>query len=36
LFEGESIPQEFWKHFEAVTNRPVPDHKRGNFLSCSC
>lgn len=36
LFEGESVPDEFWPHYEAVTGERVsPDH-RGSFFTCSC
>ena len=36
LFEGEWIPDEFWRHFEAVTGTDVPTSKKQNFLSCLC
>ncbi len=32
--EGESVPEEFWGHFERVTGRNVS--KRGSFFTCSC
>jgi hypothetical protein len=35
-FDGESIPYEFWEHFEAVTGRKVPEDKKSSFLGCSC
>lgn len=36
LLEGESVPDEFWPHYERVTGKPVPDDHRGSFFSCSC
>lgn len=33
-FEGESIPDGFWDHYEKITGEEVED--RGNFFSCSC
>lgn len=33
-FEGESVPPEFWDHYEKVTGEVVNDP--GNFFSCSC
>lgn len=35
-WEGFSIPDDFWTHFEVVTGRKVPEENRGNFFSCSC
>jgi hypothetical protein len=35
-FEGESIPDEFWKNYEIVTKKQIPESDRGTFLSCSC
>lgn len=35
-WEGESLREEFWTHFEVVTGKPVPENKRENFFSCSC
>lgn len=35
-FEGCSIPNEFWTHFERVTGTLVPPNKRHSFFSCSC
>lgn len=35
-FEGESIPQEFWNHYEKVMQTTVALSDRDNFLSCSC
>jgi hypothetical protein len=34
--EGESVPIEFWDHFETVTGRRVSAEERGSFFSCSC
>jgi hypothetical protein len=35
-FEGESVPDEFWDHFENITGRVVRERERGSFFSCSC
>jgi hypothetical protein len=35
-FEGESIPEEFWDHFEVLTGTSVKSSSRESFLSCSC
>jgi hypothetical protein len=35
-FESESVPDEFWPHYEAVTGETVPESDRGTFFSCSC
>lgn len=35
-FEGESIPDEFWDHYEIVTGKYAPKEHRGSFLSCAC
>ena len=35
-FEGESVPDEFWDHYEKVTGAVVPANLRGSFFSCSC
>lgn len=35
-FEGESVPDEFWDHYERVTGEMVEDADRGSFFSCSC
>lgn len=34
-FEGESLPSDFWEHFENATGRKL-GRAVGNFLSCSC
>lgn len=36
LLEGESVPDEFWPHFEAVTGTTVPKDHQESFFSCSC
>jgi hypothetical protein len=36
LLEGESVPDEFWPHYEAVTGTSVPEKARQSFFSCSC
>lgn len=33
---GESVPDEFWAHYEAVTGRKVPKGKKSSFFRCSC
>ncbi len=35
-FEGESVPDEFWDHFEKSTGIKVEDDNRNNFFSCAC
>jgi hypothetical protein len=35
-FEGESVPDEFWDHYQRVTGTLVDSHNRENFFSCSC
>lgn len=35
-FEGVSLPDEFWDHYEKVTHKEVPEDARGSFFSCSC
>jgi hypothetical protein len=36
LLEGESVPDEFWNHYEAVTGQKVAEDHRGSFFTCSC
>lgn len=36
LLEGESVPDEFWPHYEVVTGEKVADDHRGSFFTCSC
>lgn len=36
LLEGESVPDEFWTHYDAVTGNTTPEEKRGSFFTCSC
>ncbi|ARP89795.1 hypothetical protein CAL14_05425 [Bordetella genomosp. 9] len=36
LLEGESVPAEFWPHYEAVTGEKVEEDHRGSFFTCSC
>jgi len=36
LLEGESVPDEFWPHYERVTGETVPERDRGSFFTCSC
>jgi len=35
-FEGESVPKQFWDHFQVVTGRLVRSDERETFFSCSC
>lgn len=35
-FEGESVPLDFWDHYEVVTETEIPPQNKGSFLSCSC
>jgi hypothetical protein len=35
-FEGETIPDEFWTHYERVTGQSVDHDKKESFFSCSC
>lgn len=35
-FEGESLPNGFWDHYERVTGNIVPENERWSFFSCSC
>lgn len=34
-FEGESLPDGFWEHYEKITGEEV-ETNRDNFFSCSC
>lgn len=36
LLEGESVPDAFWPHYEAVTGETVDENHRGSFFTCSC
>lgn len=33
--KGQSVPDEFWDHYEAITGDAVPAHKKGSFFSCN-
>lgn len=35
-YEGESLPEGFWSHFEIITRRNVRESQRHSFFSCSC
>jgi hypothetical protein len=36
LLEGQSVPDEFWDHYETITgDKAAPEH-RGTFFTCSC
>lgn len=36
LLEGESVPDEFWQHYDAVTGNTTPHEQRGSFFTCAC
>lgn len=36
LLEGESVPDEFWPHYERVTGTAVKEEHRESFFTCSC
>lgn len=35
-FDGEHVPDEFWDHYEVVSESKIKSSKRGSFFSCSC
>lgn len=35
-FEGESLPREFWEHYQNVSGVDVVEDKQHSFFSCSC
>lgn len=35
-FEGRSVPDSFWDHYEKIQGVKIDEDKRGNFFSCSC
>lgn len=35
-YEGESVPDEFWVHYERVKGVAVAEEHRGSFFTCSC
>lgn len=35
-FEGVSLPDEYWFHYEYIRDTSIPTEKKGNFFSCSC
>jgi len=36
LLEGESVPEEFWSHYENITGTVVPENSKDNFFTCRC
>ncbi len=34
--EGESLPDEFWVHYENITGKLVPEEKKHSFFTCAC
>lgn len=35
-FEGETVPDEYWVHFQIITNTTVDNDKKQSFFTCSC
>lgn len=35
-FEGESLPNGFWDHFEKIIGKKVEPENRDDFFTCSC
>jgi len=35
-FEGETLPDEFWEHYQIYKGVVVPEDKRYSFFSCAC
>lgn len=35
-FEGESVPEEFWEHYEQITGKKVEENNKQSFFTCSC
>lgn len=35
-FEGESVPDEFWDHYEVIVGTKVSHGDRESFFTCSC
>lgn len=35
-FEGETVPDEFWDHYQRATGEMVDSDDRHNFFTCSC
>lgn len=35
-FEGESVPEEYWDHFQIITGDAVDEDQKESFFSCSC
>lgn len=35
-WEGFSIPDDFWEHYQMYTGEAVEEENRNNFFSCSC
>ena len=36
LLESQSVPDEFWPHYEVVTGKTVKEEHRESFFTCSC
>jgi hypothetical protein len=35
-FEGETVPDEYWDHYQEITGRKVKSGERESFFTCSC
>ncbi len=35
-FEGVTLPEEFWGHYESIRGREVDENDKECFFSCSC
>ena len=35
-FEGSSVPDIFWHHYENLIGEKLPDEKKRSFFTCSC
>lgn len=35
-FEGESLPEGFWEHYQKVTGKKVEENKQDSFFTCAC
>lgn len=35
-FEGQQLPDEFWEHYDRVTETQTPEERRERFFTCSC
>lgn len=35
-FDGEYLPDDFWKHYQTITGETVSENAQSSFFSCSC